>query len=333
MGPWGCSRVGVARGSRGVVVALFLLVACLMGAREAMATFAGRDGEILSTGDGGMWLSGPHGHGSHPFPAPPVLLKGPPVFDAGFYRFSPSGRQIAILVNTDRDAAPPLQFGVEITNAGGKGTRVVTRGKLPTSLVRMSGLAFSPNGRQFVVAYAYGGLPYFTRVVFVNVKTGRVVRSLVLRGEVDSVVWSANGNLLLVPDDGPLLTMRPSGTGRHRIKIRFPGGVSTGWMIDSSGEDSPVAPSPDGSQLAVSSTTGFPDGDTDVFLVPAAGGRAQPLGTKDDELCCAIWSPNGRQLIVESGAASDWQLETLATRRRSKLDVPGLVLDWQALPR
>ena len=66
MGPSGWSRVGVARWLRGVLAVSVVLAAWLVGAPVAAATFAGRDGEILSFNEypiplGGSGLAAPGG--------------------------------------------------------------------------------------------------------------------------------------------------------------------------------------------------------------------------------------------------------------------------------
>lgn len=324
---------------------MLVMTVCLGGAPGARATFAGRDGEILSFNTfsppaiGGFWLSGPHGRGSHPLVVPANVVNAGG--DETFPTFSPSGKKLAFLVSSDSEMAPPYVYEVDVTNADGSAARVVVQGSLPRSFIETVGLAFSPDGRVLAFAYNYGAL---TRLVFVKVQTGRLVRSMVLRSDVSSLAWSASGDLLSVTDVDSLYAMRPNGTHRRRVKIRFPGGSDTDWGIDDLAEKRPVAPSPDGSQLAVAATNDVcgrggdisvagPLGHSacdaeDVFLVSAAGGKATRLGRGG---CGPVWSPNGRRVIF--GCVSTQPVISLATGRTTRFHLPGEVLDWQALPK
>ena len=349
MGPRGWSRVGVARGLRGVLALSVVLAGWLVGAPIAGATFAKRDGEILSFNDdpppglSGIWLSGPRGQ--HPEPVMvPVAVPNAGVFDP-VATFSPSGRRLAFLQESDTESPPPFFYGVEVTDAQGGAARLLFQGQLPKSVLDMSGLAFSPNGRTLAVGYVFASGPYSleTKLVFVNVSTGKVTRSVVLAGDREGLEWSATGELFFRSGFGQLLyAVRPDGSHIHKVKIGFPNDDEEGWQINAD------SPSPNGSELVVDADYDNCSSDgisvrgpiasaakcsgEGVFLVPAAGGRLKRLGPgiRDD----AIWSPDGRQVISAVPKTGDVGLLTLATGRVTKLNIPGYeVLAWQALPR
>ena len=229
MGPSLLSPIGVARILRGLVGVLLVGAFCLVVASGAGATFAARDGEILSFNDdlspptSGLWLSGPRGQ----HPEPVILPAAVPNAD-GFdpvARFSPSGRRLAFLQNSDTESPPPFFYGVEMTDAQGGAARLLVQGQLPKSVLDMSGLAFSPNGRTLAVGYVFASGPYSleTRLVFVNVSTGKVSRSVVLAGDREGLEWSATGELFFRSEFGELLyAVRPDGSHMHRVKIGFP---------------------------------------------------------------------------------------------------------------
>ena len=211
MGPSLLSPIGVARILRGFVVVLLVGAFSLVVASGAGATFAARDGEILSFNDfpppgfSGLYLSGPRGQHPEPVTLPAAVpdVDG----DETVATFSPSGRRLAFL--QESDLGPPVSYAVEVTDAQGGAARLLVQGQLPKSLFLMSGLAFSPDGRTLAYGYVFAPGPhslFATRLVFVNASTGNVRRSVVLAGDRQGLQWSATGELFFHNDPGARYT-------------------------------------------------------------------------------------------------------------------------------
>lgn len=330
MGPWGWSRVGLARGLRdrtGASLAIVVLVALallLVGApQRAAATFPGRNGDFLMwnpNGTSSLWLARPDGGRRHRH----LIYASPEFGDFIIYPvFAPSGRQIAFVLDSrglmvaDADGRHPTQLGPAL--AGGP--------EYP------GGLAFSPNGR----VLAYNSTPADepgTQVTFVSVTTGTVLRSFTLRGDLLGVVWSPSGYLLFQAErDGSAIEMiRADGSHLHKLKIKLPGRHS---VPQGAGANNVVnaAPSPDGSKIAI---TVRRHSKFDVYLVPATGGRATRL-TRLGAAFDPVWSPDGHEIAVAYNAklSTLTGLVNVATGHVTK--VPPFrfccVVDWQALRR
>ena len=303
---------------------------------SARATFVGRDGDLLilrppagGSDLGELWLSGPQGQRPH------KILTCTCSFLSAHAEFSPSGRQIAFVENSFSVARQSYDHLLVVVNVTGAGERVLRRfsdsSPRSTPLIHgPNGFAFSPDGQE--VAYAYVILDrtgFKTKVVFLNVSKPRITHSITLSGDLSGPVWSSTGQLFFVDSAGTVEVTRANGSHRHAINIAFPAPASTATSIPTFAYDEPpIAPSPNGSQLAVTGQAS--DSTTDVYLVAAAGGRARRL-THGGSGDFPVWSPDGRQ--IELGNESE--VLTPATGRVSKLKTPtqGLVADWQAVPK
>lgn len=281
---------------------------------SATATYAGRNGDFLllvrgpdSTDPNEIWLSGPQGQRPHKIWASNDVLVSA--------EFSPSGKQIAF---------EGLGGECGMVNANGRGARVLFRPPVSTF---MAGMALSPNGRVLACGYQANMGPGLrgekTRIAFINVKTGKLIRSIRLAGWLDGPVWSSRGELLFVSVEGTLEATLPDGSHEHPIRIELP---SAGEFIAArSGTDRPVVASPDGSELAVIGETA--DQNTPLYLVPASGGKTKRIA---DFATLAVWSPNGRQIVADMGGGGA-EVITLATKHVKTIAPVGAVDDWQAV--
>src|SRR5688500_4856456 len=105
----------------------------------------------------------------------------------------------------------------------------------------------------------------------------------------------------LAGTDKPLLLQKPA-LSRTQIVFAFANDL---WIVDRSGGDAKRLTtavgvetdprfSPDGAQIAF---TGQYDGNTDVFLVPAAGGVPRRLTWHPAADLVAGWTPNGKRIL------------------------------------
>lgn len=324
-------------------------------ASGAQATFPGRNGGLLLGGPDRLWLDGPDGR-------PHQLLTGlcAPPDGAVFTR---SGQQIIVL---ERVICPDTfqHTNVVLINADGSDSRVLARfsevfSTKPKQVGVPDSLAVSPDGRVLAL-----GLDEFInpgtghgfgqrKVVFIDIRTGRRTRSITLPGSLRGPTWSSNGKLLFVKDPGigiarsgraaVVETTRADGSHRQVIQLRFPERASLITSITD------VAPSPDGSQLAVTAideprTTVcggiYGPCRTDLYLVSAAGGKAKRL-THSGNVTGSVWSPDGHQIALQyaylAGGPPN-QIITPATghvttpvKRVHQLKLP--VLAWQPVPQ
>lgn len=205
---------GVARGLRcvagvplGVAVLVALALGLVGGAPQAGATFPGRNGNLVFVNRKGISLIRPDGLRPHTIYA-----------HGGFSPvFAPSGRQIAFVVNVVKGNVD-VGENLMVANADGSGVRQLNPSGQPVA--NLPGLAFSPNGR--VLAYAdQPSSGTTTHVVFVSVKTGTVVHSVTLRGQLFGPVWSTSGYLLFESQAGIIEVARASGSHLRTLKIRF----------------------------------------------------------------------------------------------------------------
>jgi Tol biopolymer transport system component len=167
---------------------------------------------------------------------------------------------------------------------------------------------WSPDGKRLAY-YWYrgkGGLNEL-RITDLSGKNERVLYSspFAERRELDPVGWFPDGSALL-----GAFFRRGYATEIVRVSLES-GVISPVWKVGSIGA-SRVCLSPDGGYIAFD---GPPDSDslnTDVFVIPASGGRAVPVvtGPYDDRLL--DWTPDGRRILVasnRSGTYDAWLTE------------------------
>lgn len=351
-------RVEVARRRSTLVAAaviatlVALSAALLASAPGAQATLRGRNGNLLlqlnpAVGSEQLWLSGPQGQR-------PQLLTVAFCTLSGLAGFLPSGKQIVFQEMATCGQSTTQDFDVVLIDADGTRSRVLaqfSRQIIPPPKVAKDlpgSIELSPDGR--VLAYGFNELlnprtghsTTVHKVLFINIKMGRTTRWVTLPGQLSGPTWSSSGKLVFLSTsgDGAVETTRADGSHPRRISIKFPGPASAQITATE------VAPSPDGSQLAVTAATGVvqggPCGEGDpeppcptyVYLVGAAGGKATRL-THSGESGAPVWSPDGHQIAFHDGALN--KILTLETGHVTTLveRIPrgGLgVVDWQALP-
>jgi Tol biopolymer transport system component len=194
-------------------------------------------------------------------------------------------------------------------------------------------IALSPDGR--VLAYGFneivntgpGPSPTQHRVVFINIRSGRVVRSIVVPRMLIGPIWGFNGRLLFV-SFGAVEATRSNGSHVRQIKIKFPGPRTANTVVDD------AAVSPDGAQLAV---TGVAHGgdchvcQTDIYVVKAAGGKARRL-TRSGQASNPVWSPDGRKIAFQDVGNKILTVATGHVGNLVTVPLSGGVVDWQARP-
>ncbi len=148
-------------------------------------------------------------------------------------------------------------------------------------------LRLSPDGRFacFVVKSAAPDLAaYRTALWQVPVDGSEEPRRLTLGANHDAAPrWSPDGRYLaFLSDRGAVL--RAGGAARDEADLKLASAAPTG-LKDAVGRD-------------------LPHGDLQVWLLPLAGGEAQPLTDLPEDVTDLAWSPDGSQLCVVSAATS-----------------------------
>lgn len=259
---------------------MWLVVVAAAGvcAAPAWGAFRGRDRDLVVATGNGLELVAP-GTGAASSICTDVVLCGHPAQPA----FSPNGRAIAFVDTVSR----------RLVVIAADGSCLWCLMGAPLTTLTGSEPAFTPDGRGVTVAR--NGL-------WTVSLTGRGTHRL-LRGRVDSAVWSSRG-LAALARGGWIWVGRP-GHGKLRRLAR---GRSPSF-------------SPDGVTLALA-RGGY------VWIVRVADGAERRLVRG----AAPAWSPSGRQIayIAPSGAVEI--VGVLGGRPHHVGSVQGTAVDWQPLP-
>jgi TolB protein len=148
---------------------------------------------------------------------------------------------------------------------------------------------------------------------------------------LERVAWSPAGDALVFSGSASnyrhqLFAMRPDGSGLRRLT-----------RSDETDDYSPDW-SPDGRRIAFTRSDVGPRGDPGVFVVDRGGGEASRVGSYGD--CCAVWSPDGRMLLVErkglfdeeysNGPPELWIVDVESGEERRLAPAPAADADWSS---
>jgi hypothetical protein len=220
----------------------------------------------------------------------PGMVLGPGVL-------SPDGSRIAVWASLQERG----RRGAVEVHAGGAWHRI---GRLQAGPLRP--LAFSPDGTRLLVYH-----PLSSRdgtVGILTIATGRVNR-LTPPGMSSwccyfgsPASWSPDGRVAFAA-----FQHRPAGgdatqNGVSAVFVTQPGGDAVRRVTDWGEWTTSAHWSPD-TRLIAYDTVNERAGAHDLFVIDPDGGSPSLVATPDDGgSCCAVWTPNGKALVYESGA-------------------------------
>ena len=293
-----------------------------------------RNGEIVSSADGDIYLVDPLAHSSSP------LIAGP-TFDFGPV-FSRDGTRFSFLRGGPTDCGKPdCGLILVVANADGTGVRELTRG-----VPMLDALDWSPDGSQLaILTAAEDGQGHGLAIVNAD---GSGMRTLDLARPVHLPSWLPpdGGEIVFrgeqLSDDAPppgIFAVRPDGSGLREISTRpavdandyedisvspdgtrigyrgddGPGGLFRSHVLDLRTGADRVLPSPDGAGQF--GPVFSPDGQSVLYLRGLAGNRVQLVVAPADG------SSTGKAIGPEAPLGADGpthqRLRLLARRRGS----------------
>jgi len=213
-----------------------------------------------------------------------VIWSGPDVGDV--YSISPDGRLLAYLAMQQGNLSVAIRDLATGTN------RIIA----PSSDEAWAEeVVFSHDGRQVAYSWAKEEAPYYeVRIVSVTGGEPRVV-STMAEGFLTLYDWSKDGRWIAVE-------MNPPGTTVQHVVINVADGSQKVLKtVPRHASTEGMAFSPDGRYLAYDRPADDNRTDTDVFLLPVAGGAEILAATGPEDQAVAGWSPDGRYLLVQEG--------------------------------
>jgi TolB protein len=217
--------------------------------------------------------------------------------DLGPGVWSPSGRSIAVWASSRVQHG---RDGIYVERVNGTGMRRITRA--PAGRVQRP-LAYSRDGTALL--YLQHGAGHAGAAYVVRAHGGRPIR-ITPAGMTSWCCYFGSpaswgpGNRVAIAAFAPgalgrggesaVFVVSADGSGRRRITTWNAWTTSAHW-------------SPDGRRI-VFDRVNRPGGAHDLVLVrpDGTGLRILDSGTAESGSCCAVWSPNGRELLYQSGA-------------------------------